>query len=136
MGDDAIMAEFSIVNLQSDVEDSAPKFGFAPKLEARFAKRALDAKHLGVSYQRIAPDEKSPFAHRHSRQSEELYVVVAGDGRVKLDDEYRDVKAWDVVHVAGPVVRSWEAGADGLTLLAFGEIHPEDTEMVQPDEES
>ena len=124
------MASFSIANLRSDVKDSAEQFGFSPTLEARFAKGVLEAEHLGVSYQRVAPDEKSPFAHKHPKQAEELYVVVAGDGRVVLDDEPRDVTTWDVVRVAGPVVRSFEAGPDGLTLLAFGEIHPDDAEII------
>ncbi len=128
------MAEFSIVNLRTDVEDSALKFGFAPALEARFAKTALESKHLGVSYQRIAPDEVSPFAHRHGEQAEELYVIVGGSGRVKLDDEYRELREWDVVRVAGPVLRSFEAGSEGLELLAFGEIHPQDAEIVKPEE--
>jgi quercetin dioxygenase-like cupin family protein len=130
------MANYSTANLLADVEDSAPKFGFAPALEARFAKHALDAKHLGVSYQRLAPSEKHPFAHRHGEQAEEIYVVVDGSGRVSLDDEQRDLNAWDVVHVAGPVVRSFEAGPDGLTLLAFGEIDRDDAEMITPDGDS
>jgi uncharacterized cupin superfamily protein len=130
------MADFSIVNLLSDVEDSAPKFGLAPDLEARFAKHALEAKHLGVSYQRLAPGKSSPFAHRHGEQAEELYVVVAGSGAVVLDDEHRDLAAWDVVHVDGPVARSFEAGPDGLTLLAFGEIDRDDAEIIKPGDDS
>jgi uncharacterized cupin superfamily protein len=122
---------FSIVNLRSEVEDSAPKFGFAPALEARFAKTVLESENLGVSFQRLAPDEKSPFAHRHAQQAEEIYVVVGGSGRVKLDDEVRELKQWDAVRVAGPVVRSFEAGAEGLEILAFGEIHPaQDAEII------
>jgi quercetin dioxygenase-like cupin family protein len=125
------VADFSIANLLEDVEDSAPKFGLAPALEAHFAKSALDAKRLGVSYQRLAPDEQSPFAHRHTGDAEELYVVVDGSGRVKLGDETRDLRRWDVVHVAGPVVRSFEADSDGLTLLAFGDIDRDDAEMIK-----
>ena len=127
------MTDFSIVNLRTEVEDSGPKFGFEGKLEARFAKRQLEADGLGVSYQRLEPGEASPFAHRHPEQAEELYVVVAGDGSIVLDGELHAVKTWDAIRVAGPVVRSWEAGPFGLTLLAFGEIHPDDVEMLQLD---
>jgi quercetin dioxygenase-like cupin family protein len=127
------MTDFSIVNLRADVDDAGPAFGFEGKLEARFAKRALEAQRLGVSYQRLEPGEASPFAHRHPQQPEELYVVVAGEGRIRLDGELHDVKTWDAIHVAGPVVRSWEAGPFGLTLLAFGEIAPDDVEMLQLD---
>lgn len=129
------MASYSIANLRADVEDSAQKFGFAPALEARFGKKDLESEQLSVSYQRVAPNETSPFAHRHKQQTEEIYVVVEGGGCVHLDDKVRDLKAWDAVRVAGPVIRSFEAGADGLTILAFGEINPtNDAELIQPEE--
>jgi len=127
------MTDFSIANLRSDVEDSAQKFGFSPALEARFGKKDLESERLSVSYQRVAPNEISPFAHRHKEQAEEIYVVVEGTGRVRLDGEARELKEWDAVRVAGPVVRSFEAGDDGLAILAFGEINPaNDAELVQP----
>ena len=131
------MADYSIANLRSDVEDSAQKFGFSPTLEARFGKKDLESERLSVSYQRVAPNETSPFAHRHKEQAEEIYVVVEGTGRVRLDGEAHDLEEWDAVRVAGPVVRSFEAGSDGLAILAFGEINPaNDAELIQPDEES
>ena len=59
-------------------------------------------------------------------------MVVEGSGQVRLDDEAREVKEWDAVRVAGPVVRSFEAGDDGLAILAFGEISPaNDAEIIQ-----
>ncbi len=129
------MSDFSIANLRTDVEDSAKKFGFSPTLEARFGKQDLESQRLSVSYQRVAPNETSPFAHRHKEQAEEIYVVVEGSGRVHLDDEVSDLKEWDAVRVAGPVVRSFEAGSDGLAILAFGEITPaNDAEIIQPDD--
>ena len=132
-----VMTDFSIANLRSDVEDSAQKFGFSPTLEARFGKKDLESQRLSVSYQRVAPNETSPFAHRHKEQAEEIYVVVEGSGRVLLDGEAHDLEEWDAVRVAGPVVRSFEAGSDGLAILAFGEINPaNDAELIQPDEES
>ena len=131
------MTDFSIANLRSDVEDSAQKFGFSPTLEARFGKKDLESERLSVSYQRVAPNETSPFAHRHKEQAEEIYVVVEGSGRVLLDGDAHDLEEWDAVRVAGPVVRSFEAGSDGLSILAFGEINPaNDAELIQPDEES
>jgi mannose-6-phosphate isomerase-like protein (cupin superfamily) len=131
------MTDFSIANLRTDVADSAKEFGFSPTLEAHFGKKDLESEKLSVSYQRVAPNETSPFAHRHKEQAEEIYVVVEGSGRVLLDGEARDVKEWDAVRVSGPVVRSFEAGADGLAVLAFGEINPtNDAELIMPDDES
>jgi mannose-6-phosphate isomerase-like protein (cupin superfamily) len=113
------MADFTIKNLKTDVEDSATKFGLAPDVEARFARADIDAEKLGLSYQRLAPNVRFSFGHRHEHQ-EEVYVVVDGAGRVKLDDEVREVRQWDAVRVAPETVRCFEAGPEGLTLLAVG----------------
>ena len=126
------MTDFTIKNLSSDVEDSAPKFGLAPAVEAHFAHADIGAERMGVSFQRLAPNARMPFGHRHERQ-EEVYVVVEGAGRVKLDDEVRDVRQWDAVRVAAGTMRCFEAGPVGLTLLAAGARFEgrNDAEMVQ-----
>jgi mannose-6-phosphate isomerase-like protein (cupin superfamily) len=122
---------YTIKNLK-DVEDAAPRFGMAPGMEARFARRALETERLGVSYERYAPSFRGPFGHRHSEQ-EEVYVVLSGSGRVKLDDEIVDLKQWDAVRVPPETMRNFEGGPDGLELLAIGApTTPEpDVEMVQ-----
>ena len=112
------MAEHTIINLK-DVEDSAPKFGFAPNLEARFATVPLELEESGVSYQRFAANFRLPFGHKHKRQ-EELYVVVGGSARVKLDDEVVELRCWDAVRVPADTMRCFEAGPDGAEILAFG----------------
>jgi uncharacterized cupin superfamily protein len=126
------MAGHTIVNMK-EVEDMAPKFGFAPDLEARFATGALRLEKSGISYQRLAPNFRMPFGHRHKEQ-EELYVLVSGGGRVKLDDEVVEVRQWDMVRVPGDTMRAFEAGPDGAELLAFGAPNTgppqQDTEMV------
>jgi hypothetical protein len=114
------VAEYTIANLKSDVEDQAVKFGLSPDLEGRFARQALGLERSGLSYQRLAPGFRVPFGHTHSKQ-EETYVVVSGSGRAKLDDEIVEVKAWDAVRVASGTWRAFEAGPDGLELVAFGE---------------
>ncbi len=113
------MTDFTIKNLKKEIEDSALKFGLAPEIEARFARADISAERMGLSYQRLAPNARFPFGHRHEHQ-EEIYVIVDGDGRVKLDDELRDVGQWDVVRVGSDTVRCFEAGPNGLTLLAVG----------------
>jgi hypothetical protein len=109
---------YVLVNLR-EVEDSAPKFGLAPALEAHFARDALACDQIGLSLQRLAPDARQPFGHRHGEQ-EEVYVVVAGSGRVALDDELREVREWDAIRVAPGTARAFEAGPEGLEFLAFG----------------
>ena len=112
------MAGYAIVNLR-ELEDAAEKFGLSPDVEARFGRRPLGAERAGVSYQRLAPNVRQPFAHRHGQQ-EELYVVVEGGGRVNVDGDVRELRQWDAVRVAPEVTRCFEAGDDGMSYLAFG----------------
>jgi quercetin dioxygenase-like cupin family protein len=64
---------------------------------------------------------------------DDRHARVAGSGRVRLDDELRDVRQWDVVRVAPEVVRAFEAGPDGLELIAVGGPKPEDGDGVTSD---
>jgi uncharacterized cupin superfamily protein len=113
------MAVYTHKNLESDVEDSALKFGMSDVLEAHFASDALDATQFGLSLQRLKPGARMPFGHRHAQQ-EEVYVIVEGSGRLKIDEEILEVTLWDAVRVAREAARAFEAGDGGLTLLAFG----------------
>ena len=124
------MPGYAVRNLK-EVEDSAVKFGLSPQMESRFARQVLGAETLGLSYQRLAPNMRQPFGHRHSRQ-EEVYVILSGGGRVSLDDDVVEVRAWDAVRVAPETTRAFEAGPAGLELLAFG-AHTDsgDVESVQ-----
>jgi mannose-6-phosphate isomerase-like protein (cupin superfamily) len=112
------MSDYTIVNIRES-EDFAPKFGMPSELKAHFPKQELDCEIGAVGLERLSPGFRQPFGHRHKTQ-EELYVIVAGSGRVKLDDEIVDVRQWDVIRVAPPVMRNFEAGPDGLEVLAFG----------------
>ncbi len=112
------MSDYTHRNLK-DVDDLAPQFGMSPQIEARFAREALECERGGLSYQRLAPGARAPFGHRHEQQ-EELYVIVSGGGRVKLADEIREVGQWDALRVAPAVMRAFEAGPDGMELIAFG----------------
>jgi quercetin dioxygenase-like cupin family protein len=115
------MSRFAIVNLL-DVEDSTGER--APGIEGRFGRGHLDSRDLGVSHFRYAANLRSPVAHSH-REQEEAYIVVAGSGRVLLDGELHELRQWDVVRVAPEVVRAFEAGPDGLDLIAVGGPRPE-----------
>lgn len=125
------MGEYTIKNLK-EVEDSAVGFGLSPNLEARFARNDLECEQFGLSYQRLAPNFRVPWGHRH-KQQEEVYVLLSGSGRMKLDDEIVDVRQWDAVRVPPSTMRSFEAGPDGAELLAFGapKVERSDAEMTQ-----
>jgi mannose-6-phosphate isomerase-like protein (cupin superfamily) len=123
------MADYTVANLK-EIDDSAVKFGLAPDVEARFGRKPLDSERSGVSYQRLASGVRQPFGHRHTSQ-EETYVVVAGSGRVKLEDEVLELRTWDTIRVAPGTMRCFEAGDDGLEYLAFGAGEPETPETVQ-----
>jgi quercetin dioxygenase-like cupin family protein len=115
------MSRFTTVNLL-DVEDSMGDR--APGIQLRFGRKHLDSRDLGISHVRLEPNLRSQFAHSH-REQEEAYVVVAGSGRVLLDDEVLELRQWDVVRVAPEVVRALEAGPDGLDIIAVGGHRPE-----------
>jgi mannose-6-phosphate isomerase-like protein (cupin superfamily) len=119
---------YSIKNLR-EVEDLAVKHGFSDMQEARFAHEDLGAEATGLSLHFVRPGKRQAFAHRHN-QAEEIYVVLSGRGRIKLDDELIEVGPMDAIRIAPPVSRAIEAGPDGLELLACGPRHEGDAEVV------
>jgi len=126
------MVDYTKVNLKEDVEDQAPNFGLAPDLEARMARVPLELEHSGISYQRLAPNFRVPVGHKHKTQ-EEVYVVVSGSVRVKLEDEIVELKQWDAVRVPKETTRGFEAGPDGVEIVAIGAPNtgPGDAEVEQ-----
>jgi quercetin dioxygenase-like cupin family protein len=121
------MPGYAIVNLL-EIDDSVE--GRVAGLEGRFSRKYLDSRDLGVSLWTYTPGTRNPGSHSH-REQEEAYVVVSGAGRMRLDDELRDIRQWDVIRVAPEVVRSFEAGPDGLELIAVGGPKPEGGDGVR-----
>ena len=114
-----------------DVENQAPKFGMPEEMDARFARTALGGKTLGLSLLKLAPNFRMPFGHKHVAQ-EEVYVVVRGSGRIKVDDEIVEVAEWDAIRFDEDTMRNVEAGPDGIEYLAFGAGEdPRDVDMAQ-----
>jgi len=124
------MAGYTIVNMM-ELENRAVEGGST--LDARFSRSALNSDHLGVSHFRYAAGRRSSRGHSH-REQEEVYVVLGGSGRVKVDDEVREVRVWDVVRVAPETIRGFEAGGEGLELLAIGSDRPEGGDGVPADD--
>ena len=113
-----------------DVEDMAAKNGLSAHQEARFPRIDLGADQNGLNYLIVKPREREAFAHRH-RTAEEIYVVLSGSGRVKLDDVLVELAQLDAVRVSPGVTRCFEAGGDGLEVLVFGRHVEGDVEMVE-----
>lgn len=93
-------------------------------MQWRFARNALESPELGVSRFTYEPGARMPWGHRHRKQ-EEVYVIVAGSGRAKLDDEVIEIDTWDALRVAPAVIRSFEAGPEGLDLICIGGRKPD-----------
>jgi uncharacterized cupin superfamily protein len=126
------MSDYTHINLKDDVEDQAPNFGLSPNLETRMARVPLGMENSGVSYIRIAPGFRIPFGHKH-KQQEEVYVVVSGSARIKIEDEVRELKQWDAVRLHRDTIRGFEAGDEGAEIIAIGAPNtgPGDAEVMQ-----
>jgi mannose-6-phosphate isomerase-like protein (cupin superfamily) len=124
--------DYTIKNL-SEVEDQAPKFGFAEVQESRFPRNDLNTETIGLAFHRVKAGKRQAFAHRHD-QAEEVYVVLSGSGRIKLEQDVRDIGPLDAIRVAPKLARAFEAGPEqDLELLAFGPRHGGDGEILRED---
>ncbi len=109
---------FTIKNIKA-LEDIGPVFDGPAGLEFRAATKPLELENGALSYESLPPGGRFPYGHSHATQ-EEVYVVIRGSGRMKLDDEIIEFAEWDAVRVPPGVWRGFEAGSDGLELLVFG----------------
>jgi mannose-6-phosphate isomerase-like protein (cupin superfamily) len=125
------MSDYSIVNLKQ-IDDSAGDN--AANLEAHFGRKHIDSEHLGVSHFHYNAGFRPKTGHAH-REQEEIYVVVNGSGRIKLNDEIVELKQWDAVRVAPLTMRAIEAGPDGVEFIAVGNDRPEGGDGVRSDED-
>jgi hypothetical protein len=122
---------YTHLNLRGDVDDMAPQFQMGDGIEAHFARKALGLEKSGLAYFKLGPDYVLPFGHKHDEQ-EEIYLVLSGSARVKLDDEEIELKPLDAVRIPPGVMRGMAGGPDGAELIAFGAPNNEnsDLEMV------
>jgi mannose-6-phosphate isomerase-like protein (cupin superfamily) len=118
---------YTRVNLRR-VEDQAPRFGLSHGLESRFARVPLELERSGLSYFRIAPGFRMPFGHTHGEQ-EEVYLVVTGSVRAKVDDEVIELGPWDALRVPPQAMRALEGGPEGAEVVAFGAPNTENRDV-------
>ena len=123
---------YTKVNLMRDVEDLAPKHGLGDGLESRFARNALELEQQGLSYFRIAPGFRTPFGHSHGEQ-EEVYLVIDGSARVKLDDDVVELDTWDAIRIPSGTWRCLEGGPGGAQVVAVGAPNTQNRDIeMQP----
>jgi mannose-6-phosphate isomerase-like protein (cupin superfamily) len=123
------MSSYTKQNL-NEVENQAPKFDMPEEMDARFARRAIEGETLGLTLMKLAPNFRIPFGHKHEGQ-EEVYVVVRGSARVKVEDEIVELGEWDAIRFDKDTMRNVEAGPEGVEYLAFGAgKDPTDAEMA------
>jgi mannose-6-phosphate isomerase-like protein (cupin superfamily) len=124
-----VMSNYTKTNLK-DLDNSAESFGLGDNLETRFARKAMGLEQFGFSYQRMQPNFRQPFGHVH-REQEEVYLIIGGGGRIKVEDEIVELKQWDAIRVPGGNTRALESGPEGMELIAMGGNPTGDADMAQ-----
>lgn len=112
------MTAYTHLNFK-EIDDAARKFGLAPNMEFRMGRGPLQLEKSGVSYFRLAPNFRTPFGHKHVEQ-EEVYVLVSGSARAKIDDDVVELEQWDALRLPPDATRALEAGPDGAEFLLVG----------------
>ena len=81
-----------------------------------------------VSVGRFAPLPRPTTPHAQ----DEVYVIVRGSGRIRVEDEIVEVGPWDAVRFDKDTMRAVEAGPEGIEYVAFGAgDDPMEVEMSQ-----
>jgi len=78
----------------------------------------------------LEPGEEAGYWHTHS-QIEELYVFLAGQGPLGLDDDVVDVEAGSVVRVSPGVWRTWRCSPESSGQLQWLCIRAGGTELPE-----
>ena len=121
------MSDYTKINIK-ELDNSAEQYGLEG-FEARFGRKAAGLQQFGFSYQKFGPSWRQPFGHVH-REQEEAFVVLAGGGRVKIDDEIVDLAQWDVIRIPAGATRQFESGPEGLEYLAIGGNPTGDADII------
>ena len=89
--------------------------------------KQLEATEFGARMWRLAPGQAST-RHRHGRQAE-LYVLIAGRGRMRVEEEVLTLDPLSAVYVEPRTVRQLfnDGDADALWLVVGAPAEPGNT---------
>jgi uncharacterized cupin superfamily protein len=108
---------------------------FVSRMKTAYLGAAAGSERIYVNIDYVKPDAKSVKYHSHSRQ-EEFFLVLKGNGTLRMKDEELAVKAGDfVAKPAGKDVAHQfiNTGSEVLEILDCGLNEPDDT-VTYPDE--
>jgi mannose-6-phosphate isomerase-like protein (cupin superfamily) len=94
--------------------------GEGPGGMVRKARRALGARAFGFNYFTFGPNVDGREHDHAAAPQEEVYFVVRGSGRMRIDDDEIDLKPGRFVRVDAESRRLPISGPDGLELVTFG----------------
>jgi mannose-6-phosphate isomerase-like protein (cupin superfamily) len=107
------MASFNV----ADVDDLAAE---GPGGTVRKVRKAVDGKAFGFNYFKFPPN-KEGYAHDESQsRQEEVFFVVKGSGKLKIDGEEVELKPGRFVRISPEATRQPISGSDGLEFVMFG----------------
>jgi quercetin dioxygenase-like cupin family protein len=113
------MAGYTVKDLK-EVENQGVKFGLDEHdMQLRMAKDPLGCESCGISYIRLGAGWRVPFGHKHKVQ-EEIYVVVNGSVRMKIEDEIVELQPLGAARIAPETMRGVEGGPEGADLIVIG----------------
>jgi mannose-6-phosphate isomerase-like protein (cupin superfamily) len=94
--------------------------GEGPGGAVRKVRRALEARAFGFNYFTL-PANVEGRAHDHADgNEEEVYFVVRGSGRMRVDGDEVELRPGRFVRVDPAATRQPVAGDDGLEFLTIG----------------
>jgi hypothetical protein len=110
------------------------RFGLGEtELDMRVLRGVLGCRHVGVSYVRFGPAWRMTVGHRHPGGGEEVYVLVEGSARIKVENVVLEMDAPSAIRVHGDSFRAIRAKGDTpAVFVVAGTIDgPSTTELAR-----
>jgi len=102
------------------VADVSELEGEGPGGMVRKVRRAVEARAFGFNYFVFPPNQEGREHNHADSQQEEVYFVVRGSGRMRIDGEEVALRPGRFVRVDPASTRLPISGDEGLEFVAFG----------------